>query len=181
MHNGHLFIALEAASVFGLEKVYFVPAFIPPHKAAPPGAPPSNRLDMTLIATSGEPLFEVSSIELRRKGRSYTIDTVRDFKKNFPTGYGVYFITGFDSYREFKTWKNFPALLEECRIVTAPRRFEDRTAAKQCMDEGFLFLDIPILEISSTDIRKRIRKRRPVKHLTPPAVADYIEEHKLYR
>lgn len=181
VHNGHLFMAGEAAHAFSLARVYFVPAFIPPHKAAPPGAPPSDRLRMCALAADGEPAFDVSGMEIERKGKSYTIDTIREFKASLPRGCEVYFITGFDSCREFRTWKNFKSLLEECRVITAPRSLEDRMEAKKAQGEGFSYLDIPVMEISSTDIRRRVKEGRSVRYLTPPAVADYIENRKLYR
>ncbi len=180
VHNGHLFIAAEAADAYNLERVYFIPAAEPPHKENVRGASSEDRLRMAILGAGGDPVFEVSDIELKRKGKSYTIDTVRAFREEFRGGEELYFIIGFDSYLEFDSWKDSSLLLAECRFIAAPRTLEDKQELKKGLRSGFLPLGIPALEISSTGIRSRIKEGRSIKYLVPAGVDEYIKSNNLY-
>lgn len=180
VHNGHLFTALEAACEYNLERVWFIPSFTPPHKEYSPVAGAADRLRMLELAAAESPIFSVSDAELERKGMSYTIDTVREFRRNSPHCGEIYFITGFDSYLDFGSWKDSSALLEECRFITAPRSPGDRERMSLGLITGFLPLYSPVLEISSTEIRMRVEAAKPVSYLLPAPVENYIKDHGLY-
>lgn len=180
VHTGHLFIAREAAEIYGLDRVYLIPSAAPPHKKNHPSAEAEDRYRMTLLAAEDEPRFIVSACELERKGKSYTVDTVKVFRDKFK-GAELYFIIGFDSYLEFDTWKDSEILLGECVFAAAPRTAEERASLRRGLRKGFKPLDIPILEISSTDIRNRVKKGRSIRYMVPPAVKKYIIQHNLYR
>lgn len=180
VHNGHLFIALEAAWAYGLQRVCFMPSARPPHKAACPSAPAPDRLAMLELASRDIGIFTVSDAELKRGGVSYTIETVREFKRSFPSSGEIYFITGFDSYRDFSSWKDSSELLDECRFITAPRSLRDAEEMARGLEKGFLPLFPPVLEISSTEIRERIGGGRHVRCLVPEKVENYIREYGLY-
>ncbi len=181
IHIAHLYIAQEAIDIYGLDSVYFIPSALPPHKdtACPSGA--KHRYEMTRLAVQTNPGFVISDMEVRRGGTSYTIDTISELKKNLPENSGVFFIMGFDSYMEFESWKSPDKLLEECRIITAPRRAVDREILSRGLKPGFLPMDIPVIEISSTDIRKRIACGRSIRYLVPEKVERYILENNLYK
>ncbi len=180
VHTGHLFIAREAAEIYALDRVYLIPAALPPHKANHPSSSAEDRYRMALLAAEDEPRFIVSDVEIERKGKSYTIDTVRAFRKRFKDA-EIYFIIGFDSYLEFNSWKDSEALLEECVFAAAPRNSGDRERLRAGLRKGFKPLDIPLLEISSTDIRKRVSEGRSIRHIVPASVEKYITQHNLYR
>ncbi len=180
VHNGHLFIAGEAADIYKLDAVYFIPSAVPPHRENRPSAEAEDRYRMTLLAVEDDPRFIVSSVEIERAGMSYTIDTVRAFRKKNPDGVELHFIIGFDSYLEFDTWKDSTALARECSFITAPRMLEDKHELRAGLRSGFMPLDIPVLEISSTEIRRRVESGRSVRYMVPSGVDKYIREHGLY-
>ncbi len=180
VHNGHLFIAGEAADIYKLDRVYFIPSALPPHRKNRPSAEAEDRYRMTLLAVEDDPRFIVSPIEIERAGMSYTIDTVRAFRNKNPGGVELYFIIGFDSYLEFDAWKDSTVLAGECGFITAPRTLEDKLELRTGLRSGFLPLDIPVFEISSTEIRKRVASGRSIRYMVPFGVERYIKEHGLY-
>jgi nicotinate-nucleotide adenylyltransferase len=187
IHNGHLIAAEEARWQAGLEKIIFVPTGQPPHKEREPAANPWHRYLMTALAVNSNPYFQVSSVEIERTGPSYTVDTLKAFAKLYP-GAEIFFITGSDAILEIATWKDVQQLLSLCRFIAAvrPRYGLDVLREKLSLlplkwQERILCLEVPGLDISSTEIRKRIREGRPVKYLLPESVEDYIRKNGLYR
>lgn len=204
VHYGHLAAAEEVMHRLGLDKVLFIPTFIPPHKQdedLPSGA---HRLEMVRIAVQGNPAFEPSDIEIRRGGRSYTIDTIEELHRSLP-GAEFYFLTGIDTFLEIQTWHRWQHLLAQCIFVVLSRpgyRFTDLERIDfmrpsrpdfEKMDGGSLaqavvrtgaysvFLEmIPLYDISSTDIRARVKQGGSVKYLLPDAVENYIIKNKFY-
>jgi nicotinate-nucleotide adenylyltransferase len=186
IHYGHLVLAEKAREAFGLEKVVFVPAAIPPHKIGEVATAAINRLKMVELAIANNPYFEVSRAELDREGPSYSIDTVRELKRQ---GYGdeAAFIMGVDTLLELNSWKNYRELLSETKIITAFRpgypvlkseaewppfllEFQDR----------ILVLSAPLIDISSTWLRVEMIYNRSIRYLVPDAVCQFIEENRLY-
>ncbi len=155
IHYGHLLMAEEARQAFALDQVVFVPNGRPAHKKAYAVSSPEDRFAMTLLATSVNPYFRCSRIEIERPGTSYTIDTLRAFRALHPDLDALYFITGADAVLEIVSWHEYDKLAEECRFiaVTRPGFVLDRLT--EIADADFLdhifFLPIPGLEISSTD------------------------------
>ena len=185
IHYGHLLMAEEARTAFALDEVVFVPNGRPAHKKAYAVSSPEDRYAMTLLATSTNPCFSCSRIEIERPGPSYTIDTLRAYRQRYPELDALYFITGADAVLEILTWHEYDKLAQECRFiaVTRPGFVLERLA--EIADAEFLhrvlFLPIPALEISSTDIRRRVREGRSIKYLTPEPVEAYLTRQGLYR
>ena len=183
IHNGHLVTAECASYQYDLDKVVFVPSGHPPHKTEKRITNAEDRYSMALLATMSNPRFRVSRIEIDRKGLSYTIDTVREFKKIYPQA-KIYFITGADAILEIFTWKAPNVLLEEVEFIAASRPgYCLSQLGQEIYDEyrdSINLLEIPGLAISSTDIRTRIRQGRPIKYQLPEEVEAYIKKHGLY-
>ncbi len=185
IHYGHLLMAEEARQAFALDEVVFVPNGRPAHKKAYMVSSPEDRYAMTLLATESNPFFSASRIEIERPGLSYTIDTLRAFRTQYPELEALYFITGADAVLEILTWHEYDQLAQECRFIAVTRPGFVLERLREITNADFLehvsFLPIPGLEISSTDIRKRVREGRSIRYLTPEPVEDYIRQHQLYR
>jgi nicotinate-nucleotide adenylyltransferase len=187
IHYGHLVTAEGARYEFGLEKVIFIPTGQPPHKLGHVITDPWRRYTMTGMAVASNPCFQASSLEVKRPGPSYTIDTVLKMSQFHP-GKELFFITGADAVLEILTWKNVEELLLHCRVISATRpgyRLEGlwrrlENLSDQCKD-SIIFMEVPSLAISSTDIRNRVGDGRPVKYLLPEPVEDYIYNNGLYK
>ncbi|EOC99807.1 nicotinate-nucleotide adenylyltransferase [Caldisalinibacter kiritimatiensis] len=187
IHIGHLVVAEEVRDKFELDKVIFVPSGTPPHKKPSLVTKAKHRYMMTLLATITNPDFEVSSIEIDRKGVTYTIDTIKAFKEKF-NNVEFYFITGADAIMEITTWKSTEELLKICNFVAVSRPgFKASNMEKQISmleqryNAKIHTMVIPALEISSTDIRNRIKEDRPVKYLLPESIEQYIKKNGLYK
>ncbi len=185
IHYGHLLMAEEARQAFALDEVVFVPNGRPAHKKAYLVSSPEERYAMTLLATGSNPHFSASRMEIERPGLSYTIDTLRAFRALYPQLDVLYFITGADAVLEILTWHEYDQLVRECRFIAVTRPGFVLERLTEIADAAFLnrvsFLPIPGLEISSTDIRRRIREGRSIKYLTPEPVEAYIRQQGLYR
>jgi len=185
IHYGHLLMAEEARQAFDLDQVVFVPNGRPAHKKAYLVSSPEDRYAMTLLATASNPLFCCSRMEIERPGASYTIDTLRAFRALHPGLEALYFITGADAILQILTWHEYDRLVEECRFIAVTRPGFVLDSIRDVVDAQFMdrvsFLPIPGLEISSTDIRRRVREGRSVKYLTPGAVEAYVSKNGLYR
>lgn len=204
IHYGHLAAAEEVSHRLGLERVLFVPSFIPPHKQEEEVPSVVHRMEMVRLAIAGNPLFEPSDIEIIRGGRSYTIDTIEALRQAWRET-ELYFIMGLDSFLEIQTWDRWEKLMTLCGFVVLSRpgyRFQDlsridfmQSANEElaALDQGSrtqsvvrsgklaIFLEmIPLYDISSTDIRRRIKEGRSIKYLLPDVVETYIIKNKLY-
>ena len=190
IHNGHLIIARCAAELLGVSRTIVIPSAAPPHKAGTGLASAEQRLEMARLAIADGPGFEVSDIELRRTGPSYTILTVEDYRREFGPDVPLYWLIGGDTLPELRTWYRVGDLVDLCRIVTAARPgFETpdlspllgvlTPAQIQRLGDGIL--STPLVDISATEIRQRIREGQSVRDLLPKRVAEYICQHGLYR
>ncbi|HPF39922.1 MAG TPA: nicotinate-nucleotide adenylyltransferase [Phycisphaerae bacterium] len=189
IHHGHLISARSLAEQLDLERVYLIPAARPPHK--PNGAMTSfeDRFEMARLAVDGDTLFEVSDIEARREGPSYTIDTVDRARVAFGASAELFWFIGGDSLPELPTWRRVRELVERVTIVTATRPgwrppTQDHLAAAVGPEAAGRLLSncvgTPSIGISATEIRARRATGRSVRYLTPPAVVGYIEGRRLY-
>jgi nicotinate-nucleotide adenylyltransferase len=185
IHNGHLVTAQEALAAFGLEQVIFVPAGRPWQKEHADIAPAEDRYLMTVIATATNEKFHVSRIEIDRPGPTYTIDTLRELRATFADDVELWFISGADGILNIITWKDPEAVLREARFIAATRPGYDLDRLEKELPAGLedrvSILEIPALAISSTDLRRRVAERRPIRYLVPEGVARYIEKRGLYR
>ncbi len=187
VHYGHLVAAEGARHSFSLEKVIFVPAGKPPHKHGHAASAPRIRYKMTCLAIASNPFFSSSTIEVERPGPSYTIDTVRTMMRLYPAK-SIYFITGTDAIAEIFSWKDAGSLLSMCNFVAAARPGYCFKALNKklgslpnSLKQNISFMEVPALDISSTDIRQRVREGKPIKYLLPESVEDYILKNNLYR
>ncbi|WP_110953345.1 nicotinate-nucleotide adenylyltransferase [Anaerosinus massiliensis] len=187
IHIGHLVTAEAVRNEYGLDKVLFIPAATPPHKQNQKVTPAIHRYIMTAMATYSNPHFHVSSIELDRPGPSYTIDTIYELIDKFGPQVEIYFITGADAIQEIPTWDRIEELLGLCQFIAATR--QGCVPSVDNIKEHFgelgrrriHRLNTPELEISSTDIRSRIKKGFSIKYIVPESVENYILKEGLYR
>jgi len=185
IHYGHLVIAEDAWAHLHLEKVLFVPAFLPPHKPEGSYSSFGHRVEMTLLGIAGNPHFELSLIEARRSGPSYTVEMLRALQAELGTDVQLYFIIGMDSLANILEWHQPAALLPLCRIVVAERagyqvNLAELEAALPGLCDRLELIDTPALSISSTDIQRRVARGLPIRYQTPPPVERYIRLHRLY-
>ena len=177
VHVGHLILAQESAEKLGLDKVVFVPSNIPPHKSGTSVINAEDRYNMLLFAIQGNPLFEVSRLEIERPGRSYSVESMKEFRVVYGKEAGIFFITGSDSLKEISTWKDLKGIFKLVKFVVAER---EGYPLERVPEEAQVIQITPI-GISSSLIRERIRKSRSIRYLVPDGVLGYIEENRLYR
>ncbi len=188
IHHGHLVAAEGARHQFQLDEVVFVPALVSPHKTDRRASPPHHRWTMTLLATLSNPFFSVSDIDLRRPGPSYTVDTLRFLREERGREAEFFFITGADAVLEIMRWKDPQMLLTLATFVAAARPGYPRERLEEILSSlpaglksRIIYLEIPALAISSSDLRERVRTGRPIKYLLPESVEFYIRKEGLYR
>jgi nicotinate-nucleotide adenylyltransferase len=178
IHNGHLVLAKECLDRFGLDRVVFIPAHIPPHKEVECGISAADRLNMVRLALEGNGKFEISTYEIDKKDVSYSVDTIRRFREKYGKDAQLFFLTGSDWAGDLSTWKNIDEILGLVTFVIASR--PGGSAEKSPFDRKITRIEIPALDISSTDIRSRVKKRQPIDHLVPKLVVRYIRDKALY-
>ena len=185
LHNGHLYMAYEAREALELDEVILMPNFIPPHKTAD-NRDPKDTLKMLERVFINRPGFLISTYELDKEGYSYTHETLAYFTETFPDD-EFYFIIGEDSYVNFSTWKKPETILKLATLVVLERNTinrEHEASSKEIISRNsdkIIFLPSLILEISSEEIRKRIRTHREIGHFVPREVERYIYERELYQ
>jgi len=190
VHMGHLILAEIARTEAKLDQMLFVPAKEPPHKIMRRLAPAEDRLRMTELAVEDNDYFQISEIELKREGPSYTLLTVRELRDRLETGDNLFLVVGADSVHEMPDWWHAKELVREIPIIALRRpgypmgnlekvRAEFGDEAVEQIQE--LAVETPLLQISSTDIRKRIRTGRTIRYLVPDKVRAFILENQLYK
>ena len=187
VHIGHLIIAEEARLRLGLEKVIFMPAGQPRLRASDAYASAEDRLHMVELATADNPDFEACSLEVHRAGTTYTVDTLEELHNAFQEEISLFFIIGEDILEKFHLWKAPDRILQLCTLVVVTRKGEESSGDGQwvskfgCSDGAVVRLDSPVIEVSGTDIRERIRRKEPIRYLVPKSVSHYILEYSLYQ
>ncbi|NUS72518.1 MAG: nicotinate-nucleotide adenylyltransferase [Corynebacteriales bacterium] len=180
IHHGHLVAASEAAHLFSLDEVVFVPSGVPWHKEDAAVSPAEDRYLMTVIATAANPRFSVSRVDIDRPGPTYTIDTLRDMRKLYGEETELFFITGADALESILSWKNSSKLFELAHFIGVTRPGYTLSDAHLPRDVVSL-LDIPAMAISSSAVRERVRKDEPIWYLVPDGIVQYISKKALYR
>jgi nicotinate-nucleotide adenylyltransferase len=186
IHNGHLVVAEEVRRRLSLDEVIFVPAGCPRLKPAEPLATPEQRVHMVHLAISGRPYYKLSTIEVERPGPSCSVDTVATLRGQLGKEGELYFVLGQDNLAELPRWREPERLVKLCRLVAVPRPgqplpdLEALEALVPGLAESLIRLEAPHIDISASDIRERVSRRLPIRHLVPEAVASYIEEQGLY-
>lgn len=180
-HWGHLLLAESVRDLFSIEKIVFIPAFIPPHKQDEKLSDHEHRVNMLRLLVDENPGFALDTREIDRQGISYSIDTVRKIKAEKElTSEDIGFLMGADNFVDLDSWKESDALVAECQILVAARPDVPMGEATQYTDL-VTFVDLPKIEISSTMIRNRVRNGKSIRYYVLPSVADYIHKHKLYQ
>lgn len=200
VHYGHLRLAEEVRETCSLDKVVFMPTFITPHKLKESLTPADVRFELVRRAIEDNPGFTVSDLEIRREGRSFTIDSVRELKE--APGTGVSLIVGSDSFNDITSWYEYEDLLRLASFIIVPRpgypfrkpdevlpvelanEFWYDSEAKEYVNSGgnsITYLDTTPIDISSSDIRERIRRGQSVRYLLPDSVIEFIHKEGLYK
>jgi nicotinate-nucleotide adenylyltransferase len=190
IHCGHLIVARAVAEHLALQRVVLLPSLQPPHKGDRQLAGAAHRAEMVRLAISGEPLFELSDFDLARPGPSYTIETVQHFRAALGAGTELFWLIGGDSLNDLITWHRAGELVDACRIVTAHRPGWDAVnwqALRSVLTDAQVdrlqndVVPAPRIEISSTEIRRRIGEGRSIRYLVPDPVLEYIHRTGVYQ
>lgn len=186
IHFGHLAIAESAREIFSLDEILFIPSARPPHKVENKITPEAHRLMMTYLATQSNKFFQVSPMEFLRDGLSYTLDTVNALHKKFGETTELFFIIGADSMADLPKWHKARELVQKVHFIAAARPGVEVNLdelKKFFGDDGLKHIhqvSTPGLEISSTDLRERVRNGKSIKYLVPEVVEEYIYKEQLY-
>lgn len=207
IHNGHLAIARQTRQVLDLDRILFIPTSDPPHKPQKHLAPAKDRFEMVRLAISSEPSFAISDIEIRRPGKSYSIDMVRLLQQEYGREISFSFLIGLDAFLDFPTWREPEALINLCSFVVisrqgvsfqalsgidllpqiSPQSLADLDAGRISIlhvplgTNNLTCLVLPPSDVSASDIRMRIKQGLHVANLLPPLVESYILHHHLYK
>ena len=186
VHYGHLLAAEQCREQCRLDEIWFVPAAVPPHKTGVEISPGKARAEMLELAVAGLPQYRVSRMELEREGPSYTVDTLAGLRRDDPSR-ELILILGADSLADFPTWRE-PSRIAELATILAVNRGRvtpDVNAAAQQLGREFRarvqVVEMPAVDLASTDIRRRVREGRSIQFMTPRAVDMYLRQHDLYR
>lgn len=201
IHYGHLRAAEEVRECLAIDRIIFVPAFLPPHKEDDLLTTSEDRFEMVRLAIKDNPNFEVSDIEIKRGGKSYSIDTVLLLQNEMPSA-EISFIVGTDSFNDITTWHEYERLLETINLVVVARhgypakkigevlpervarQFECDAEKNRYMHKDgktITYIATTVMDISASDIRRRVNDGMSVKYLLPPAIERYIMGKGLYR
>lgn len=185
-HNGHINIAYESLYRLKLDEIIFMPAGSPPHKSDKIITSPEIRYDMIKQSIAGEEKFKISRYEIDKKGYSYTYKTL-EYINRVEKDTELFFITGVDCLMYIDEWKNPEKIFEFSRFVVLNRPGYDKVDIMKKKSEvekkykhNVIFIDIPLLDVSSTEIRKKVSKHEEIKYLVPKEVYDIIKNNKLY-
>lgn len=186
IHYGHLAAAEEARVKMDLERVLFVVAGVPPHKLDEEITPVEHRLAIVSLAIASNTHFEISRVDVDRPGPSYTVDTISTLQKRWGQDTEICFIMGLDSLVELPTWHQPKRLIQSCRLVAVSRpgveiEIAELEASVPGISSRVEIIDMPEMDISSTELQQRVRDGLPIKYQVPEEVERYIMEHELYR
>ena len=207
VHNGHLSIARQTREALGLGQILFIPTSHPPHKQNASLAPAQDRYEMVRLAIASDPSLAISDVEIRRPGKSYSIDTIRLLQQEYGAHTQLFFLIGLDAFLDFPSWREPLTLLELCPFVVLSRpglsfrslstvallppisqsSLTDLDAGRisqlevPLRKQRLTCLRLPPCAVSASDIRSRIRRGLSVANLLPPLVESYILQHHLYQ
>jgi nicotinate-nucleotide adenylyltransferase len=187
IHFGHLLAAEEARATLDLECVLFAPAGDPPHKQGHVISPVTHRLAMVRLAIADNPAFAVTTVDADRPGPHYTVDAIQLLREEWGTGADeTFFLMGADSLTQLLTWHQPARLIELCRlaVMARPGYRPDLAGLEAALPDLATRLDwveMPVLDIAASDLRRRVCEGRSIRYQVPEAVAAYVAEHSLYR
>ena len=181
-HVGHLIIGEMVKESENFDRIIFIPAFIPPHKETSSLSPIEDRWEMLRLVLNQDENFELSDVEIKRGGLSYAIETIRELKSRHDLKKDrVYFLMGSDSLLEFHIWKDYEAILNECQVLVAVRPGFDPDHVSPSIISQVRIADIPQIDISSSEIRDRIRRGLTIRYMVLDPVREYITEKGFYK
>ena len=196
VHVGHLRVAEEICEQFDLDRIVFIPSFQPPHKSGC-HTPAAHRLAMVQAAVTANEWFVVSDVEIERAGPSYACETIGHFRQLYGSRAELFFIVGIDAFEEIATWHAYPDFFDACHFIIMSRpgcaisalppelaaRYAPVAGTHEYRNAGgrrLVFCRVTGLDVSSTDIRRRVVAGVSIRYLVPDAVAQYISEHRVY-
>jgi nicotinate-nucleotide adenylyltransferase len=179
-HVGHLIVAERVREELKLDKILFIPSAISPHKQHIQLIDPTYRMEMVQLAVLGQQFFEASDIEIARGGVSYTVDTLGQLKRMYP-GDTLFLLIGMDNLAEFDTWKSPEKIVELANVVVMTRPGFEPNGVLGEYGKKVTLCQVPEIEISSSDIRARVKQGKSIRFLVPKPVESYIYFRKLYR
>lgn len=184
VHNGHLHLAECYVNALTLDKIIFIPTAVSPHKSSDHLISGTDRINMLKLALSGNDKYEVSDIEFKREGKSYTYDTICELKKLYPDD-ELFLIVGSDQYLYFQKWYKADEILKEVTLCTASREEDELKKLRQFKEEypnmkNSIISSFNAVVVSSSQIRDNILSSKDICNLVPEKVEKYIKEHKLY-
>ena len=174
IHTGHLNMAEQARDILGLDEVLFMPDNIPPHKQKKDAISVDDRVEMVRLAIEDNPYFKLDLTDVSRGGVSYTYETIKLLKEQMPND-DLYFIIGADMVNDLPNWKNIDELVKLVTFVGVVRPGVEINTTFP-----ILWVNAPMLELSSTDIRKRVKHGKTIKYIVPDKVAEYIYDKGLF-
>ncbi|HOT98268.1 MAG TPA: nicotinate (nicotinamide) nucleotide adenylyltransferase [bacterium] len=181
IHIAHLIIAERVVDALQVDRLLFMPCSIPALKSGEQMAEVAHRLNMVRRAIAGNPRFRVSELELRRGGKSYTVETLRVLKKKYRLEReDLFLVIGGDNLADFVQWRDPEEISRLCRVAVADRPESDYTGRIPPYLTDVVRIDTPLMAVSSTDIRKRLREGRSIRYLVPSTVERYIRLQQLY-
>ena len=179
-HMGHLIVAAHVRELLSLDRIFFVPSYISPHKKAGEEALALHRLTMVRMAIRENDKFDSSDLEIKQQDTSYTYRTIESFHDKYP-GCRLFFLIGADNFVEFHKWKHPDRIVDLARLVVMTRPSHDPTQGDPEFARAAKFISVPDIEITSTEIRSRIKRGKSIRYLVPETVREYILRHRLYQ
>ncbi len=185
IHNGHIQLVNTFTDISGLDRAIIIPAYVSPFKEKDNSVTPEQRLEMCRLAFEGNEKAEISDIEIKRQGASYTYRTLEELSEKYEED-EFFLITGADMFMSVHTWMHPEIIFRLAVICTVPREGESIEAlhkqAEYLKEQGAKtkILDISVMTVSSTEIRRKIREGRSISGLVPEAVENYIRKNRLY-
>jgi nicotinate-nucleotide adenylyltransferase len=180
VHHGHLIVAEYVRERVGLDRVLFIPTMISPHKVDGAVTSPPHRLAMLREAVKSNPFFQVSDVEIERGGVSYTVDTLRLMGEENATD-EFFLLIGADNLAEFLSWKDPGEIVKRAKLVVMNRPGFAGAHADPSLPRDIIECPVPSIDISATEIRRRVQTGLTISYLVPPSVSRYIDRHRLYR
>lgn len=180
IHNGHLYLARKICRRLSLDKLIIIPAYIPPHKKGAKISQARHRYNMLKLAVSGNKKLKISNMEIKRKGKSYSVETLRRLRKRYGAKVKFFFITGSDSLKELDKWKNMKEILNLCKFVVVERPGFKAVKRPGGLNDNIIFLKINAKNISATMVRERVKRHESLTGLVSQKVMRYIYRNELY-
>jgi nicotinate-nucleotide adenylyltransferase len=184
VHNGHLALAENYLNSLSLDKILFVPTSVPPHKTSEYLVSGRDRINMLRLAISDNNMLDMTDIEFKRDGKSYTYDTINELRKIYPND-ELFLIVGSDQFFYFQNWYRADDILDSITVVTAARETNEYNAlldfkAQNDNMKNTIVSNFDVIEVSSSEIREKVKNGEDITYLVPKVVADYIKENNLY-